>query len=240
MPAPLLTRSQAQINRQAAQFGTVDYENWQALRGPFYSLVNYPLAGSNSINLFGASLGTVNNEQLTNMPDSNSFGIVNLQVKAIRCARFLAVENVNGFTGTDASTFYSEHIDGIFQSGVLRFKVGDRTQLTLPLPFLYAPPADGRAHVYSAGLTNLVLAEAQPNTLVSTVSAPPHAELLSRKGSAFVLDRNKFIAALQNFSVELAWPSGPVAVTATGIVNAQDNPLFVGLVFDGVIFKPMQ
>src|SRR5204863_1671336 len=116
----------------------------------------YPVAGVSALVLFASNAPNVTLED-TNLPRQNDFGLKQLQLKAIRCTYKMAENTVDVFDGTDASTFYTELVNGIFQAGILEIKVGERDKVQLPLPWLYAPPADGRMQLKSEGIENLVL-----------------------------------------------------------------------------------
>jgi len=77
------------INRLQNKYGSARFCQFQHVRKQFYSFVKYPLAGANTINLFGDAISGVFNKQLTNMPKQNSFGNIFFILKAIRCKYLL-------------------------------------------------------------------------------------------------------------------------------------------------------
>lgn len=225
-----------------SRYGSADYRDWQSLRKQWYSYVNYPVAGQSSITFFGTALGgaTAGNRQLTNIPKAGSFGQNHFLLKSLRLDFFINDQGLNNFAGTDATTLFSEFINGIFQAGVITLNIGQRPFVQLPMPFLYAPPGNGEDQVKSAGIESLTLAEGTPNTLTSATVNIPYASLLRRNESVYLVDPGILIEAEQNFDVQLDYPSGVLPAIATGIINNDSNPLYVGVSMDGVNFRPLQ
>lgn len=220
------------------QYGSADYKSWQSLRQQFYSYVTYPLAGSARLTFFGAALGTAGTTtQLTNMPQAGQFGQQHFLLKSIRCKFFIQTWDLQVWAGLNANTLYSDLIDGLFQSGVLELNINARQYAQIPKPFLYAPPADGRAQVYSAGLGGTFTISS--GVVTDLIWAPPYATLDSRRDAGYMVDPNILIEAAQNFEVVISWPTGLVPVIATTIVTA-GNPLSVGVSLDGILFRPVQ
>jgi len=228
------------ISRLQQRYGTFDPGRDQTVRQPFWSFVKYPQAGASSLTFFGNSIGSTGNLQLTNLPRQNDLGLQHLQIKCLRTAYFIASQDVLNFDGTDASTLYSDLINGIFQCGVLVVKMGQREELIMTKPFLNCPPADGRLSVKSAGLTALTLVEGAPNTFGSSVSAPPHGDLITRKENAYIIAPDIVLEPGQSFQVNINFPSGTLPVIADGVIDDDTNPLYVGVIFDGIIWRPVQ
>ena len=220
-------------------YGSANFVDWQAIRRTFYSNVAYPEAGLTSATFFGSAVGT-QNKQLTNMPKAGSFGQNHFWLKAIYCTFFINDQGLNNWDGTDAETLYSDIINGVFQTGVLELSIGSRKFVQVPKPFLYAPPATGPGEVYSAGIRALTLVEAAPNTLGSSSSSRPHANLANRASSGYLVDPAILIEAEQSFECSIGWPSGLVPVIATGITDDTTNPLYLQVQLDGIVFRPVQ
>lgn len=235
-----MTPSQQVIRTLQQKYGSANFQRWQSLRRQFYSFVQYPDAGSAELRLFGDAVSGTVNKQLTNMPKAGSFGQNHFMLKAIRCAYFLNSEKMTSTTyaSTDATTLFTEFVNGIFHAGVLELTIGSRIMVQVPKPFLYMPPADGRAKYRSAGVRNLTLTEASPNTLLTFDSAAPNAQLNRSREALYLVDPNIVIEAEQNFQVALKYPTGALPVTATTITSS--NAFYVGVIFDGLVFRPQQ
>lgn len=232
--------SQSALSYLQSKYGSANYKSWQSLRKEWWSYNNYPTAGIPVINFFGDSIGQNGiTRQLTNMPKSGSFGQNHFLLKAIRCSYFIANNLEDNPTfAADADVLYSDKINGIFQAGVLEVLIGDRIFVQLPKPFLYAPPADGAPEHYGAGLREITAGT--PPAITSETTTVPHAELAGYRDTAYMVDPNILIEAEQHFEVRLKYDSGALATIATGVVDDTDNPLYVGVVFDGIVFRPVQ
>jgi hypothetical protein len=235
------TNSMSAIKRIQQRYGSTDYASWQNLRKRFYSFVTYPEAGSSQLTFFGSALGqNGTTPEITNMPKAGSFGQQHFWVRTISCVVKIDVWNLAAWAGTDASSLYSDFIIGFVQAGFLEFKINARPWIQLPVPFLYAPPFDGRALVYSAGISTLTLAEGTPNTLTGLVTSAPFATQTTDKEGVFMFDPPPFIEAEQNFEITISFPSGLVPVIGTGVTDDTTNPLKVGVILDGELYRPMQ
>lgn len=235
-----LTSSQQVIRNLQRKYGSANFAQWQGIRKQFYSFVQYPTAGQGEFSLFGSAISGTINRQLTNMPKAGSFGQQHFQLKAVRTGFFLSDLKLTSYASTDATTFYSDISNGPFQAGVLELIVGNQQKLQVPKPFLYCPPADGQANTKAAGVRALTLTEATPNTLATFDSYQPIAELSAGKSNLFRVDPNIIIEAEQNFQVFIKYPSGLIPITASSVVNDTTNPLYIGVILDGIVFRPVQ
>lgn len=240
----MATNSTQLINQLQQNYGSAIYSQLQTVKRQFYSFVPYPTAGTPSLTFFGNAVGNAGtNSQFTNMPKAGSFGQRQFIVKAIRTGLFLNTYNLLNFSGTNASTFASDIVAGFAQAGYFRFTIGEKLRQELPFPFLYAPGGDGRPQVRTAGVDSLTLTTGTPNTLATVVSGVPWAEIATFKtptSNAFTVDPQVMIEAEQNFQVNISFNSGVIPVISTGIVNDSTNPLYVGVILDGVEARPVQ
>lgn len=228
------------INQLQRKYGSARFCNLQHVRKQFYSYVKYPMGGANTINFFGDAISGVFNRQLTNMPKQNSFGNVFFILKAIRCKYLLFNMNPLAFVGTDASTLYTEIVNGVFQAGIFEFKVQNKTYVQLPRPFLEMPPADGRTfELNTASLTGNLSAIA-PITFTAGTVQIPFAELMTKSENSYMIDPQVMIEPEQNFEVTISYPSGPIPISATTLISDPTNPLYLGIEFDGVESRPVQ
>ena len=219
------------------KYGSADFQSWQTLRKGFYSYVVYPDAGAVSLTFFGNAIGGVN-RQFTNIPKAGSIGQNHFLIKSIKMKLHIQQELLVSFANTEATTLASDLFWGFAMGGVLELTIGNRLLAQIPKPFRYAPPADGEVIINSAGVEALTLSEAQPNTLLTSSINEPHATLLGRHQNKYLLDPNIFLEAEQNFEVTLKYPSGLLPVIAQTITNG--NALRVGVILDGILFRPVQ
>lgn len=240
---PQTTNSQLSLQALQNQFGSADFSSWQSNRKRWYSFVQYLSAGQATTSFFGTALGQGTppvTSEYTNMPKAGSFGQGHFLLKAIAVTFKIGTWALNAWNGLDASSLYSDLIMGFVNGGVLTININSRPFAQIVKPFLYTPPYDGHERVHTAGLQSLTLVQGTPNTLGSVTTSPPYAEQQSIRDGAYLVDPNIFIEAEQSFDVTLAFPSGNIPVLGTSIVNDSTNPLYVGVILDGVFFRPLQ
>lgn len=228
MPIPRqLARSLGGIQRQR---GTTRRDGqFQVLRKQFYSFIPYPLAGAALFTFFGNTLATTGvNRQLTNIPKAGSFGTNHFRVKAISTDYFLNDFGLASYASTDATTVMSDLLYGFADAGVLEFNIGARNLLQIPVPFLQCPPANGGATVDSAGIG------------AAGISPPPHADMQRKSQNRWLAQPEIIIEAEQQFEVKISYPSGAIPILATGVINGTTNQLYIGIVLDGLIYRPLQ
>jgi len=61
-----------------------------------------------------------------------------------------------------------------------------------------------------------------------------------RSENIYLVDPELFIAAQQNFSCNIAYPSGAIAPRGGGFSAALSTALFIGISLDGIEFRPVQ
>ena len=223
-----------------AAYGSSNYKSWQYLRRQFYSYQDYVEAGASVFNFFGAAPGGAITRQDTNMPKAGSLGQQHFLLKAIRVRWWINTWTLTDWDGTDASTLASDIINGFLHAGVLKLDINARNFLTLPKPFLYAPPGGGEEWHRNRGIDALTLTEGTPNIVFTFTSAPPYATQLDAEQNVFLMDPNVLIEAEQNFAVSIEFPTGAIAVIGTGVTNDTTNPLKIGVELDGLLFRPVQ
>ena len=210
-----------------AKYGSIDAGRVQTRRRQYYSYVSYPLAGSVRLQFFATAVGALN-RQLTNIQQAGTLDNPFL-VKAIRCKYY--IQNASNATAlvADASSIYSDLVEGLFTSGVLIFKVGSKEFLNIPTPFLYAPPAMGGGSLYSS----------VAGGATGAVGVIQYADLQGGRDSTFIMSPSLLINQDQNFQITIEYPSGAIPVIATTPVTV-GNPLFVGVELDGIEVRPVQ
>jgi hypothetical protein len=224
----------------AAKYGSADYKSWQTVRRKFYYKATYVEAGQLTTSFFTnpAGVGGLTLDD-TNIPQSSQFGQQHFIVKSIQCYFSIKTWDLTAWDGTDASTLVSDVINGFPHAGVLNFTISNKQFAQIPVPFLYCPPADAEEMIYTRGLSTLTLTEGTPNTLLTTISAAPYAELCGYR-NMYVLDPQILIEAGQTFQLTIDFPSGLVPVIGTGVTDDTTNPLKIGVKLDGVLIRPKQ
>ncbi len=230
------SNSEEAIQAIATLYGSTNYKSWSDIRRPWYSKVSYPDAGQQQLTFFAsvAGQGTTTLDD-TNMPKANSFGQQHVVIKSIQLGLWIKVWDLYAWVGTNATTLVSDIIAGCVQGGVLNLVVNNRSHLQLPKPFLYAPTGGGVPQVYTQGPSTLTLTEGTPNTIATSISAAPYAEIMGFK-NMFVLDPQLMIEAEQNFSLTLDYPSGLIPVLGSTVTST--NLLKAVAIIDSVTIRP--
>jgi hypothetical protein len=236
-------QSESIISAASQKFGVIDYSRWQAIRWQWYSYVTYPTAGVGELNFFGQVAGQAGvTLQDTNLPKAGSFGQTHFQLKSISTDIQLLVNDVDGFTLANQATLdtralASDYLNGFVQAGVLEFSVGARPFATIPKPFQYAPPP-GNPLDYNNSYSNQI--GAVPTASNPVVVGLPWTTQTKRRDNVYFVDPNILIEAEQQFNVKLSYPSGFVPIIANNVVNDSTNPLKIGVIFDGLLLRPVQ
>ncbi len=239
--AQTFTNSEMVLQYLQSTYGSANYSQWQSLRKQFYSFVNYPAAGSNQINFFGFAVnGTAGqNRQYTNMPKAGSFGQQHFLLKSIQCVYYYstATDSLTMDTATDAQNVSADLLHGYAQAGVLQMSIGAKLYAQIPRPFLYCPPADGETTTVDAKQVQFTLTEGTPNVMNAVSMLVTHADLNRNVANRYLMDPGILIEAEQAFNIEIDYPSGAIPIIASGRVTTQ---LYVGVILDGVLFRPVQ
>jgi len=238
-------QSESIISAASQKFGVIDYTRWQAIRWQWYSYVTYDTTGVGELNFFGQVAGQTGvTLQDTNLPKAGSFGQTHFQLKSISTDIQLGNNNVDGFTlangvanTIDTFALASDFLNGFVQAGVLEFSVGARPFATIPKPFQYAPPP-GSPNDYDNSYANQITAV--PTTGTSQVVGLPWITQTKMRNNVYFVDPNILIEAEQQFTVKISYPSGAIPVIASGLVNNSTNPLKIGVIFDGLLLRPVQ
>jgi hypothetical protein len=238
-------QSESIISAASQRFGVIDYSRWQAIRWQWYSYITYPSAGASTLTFFGQVAGQTGvTLQDTNLPKAGSFGQTHFQLKSISTDIQIANNDVDGFTRANQATLdtralASDFLGGFVQAGVLNFSVGARPFATIVKPFQYAPPP-GSPLDYDNSYVNQISAAPVPAAGAADVVGLPWVTQTKMRNNVYFTDPNILIEAEQQFTVTLDFPSGAVPVLATNVVNDTTNPLKVGVIFDGLLLRPVQ
>jgi len=238
-------QSESIISAASQKFGVIDYTRWQAIRWQWYSYLTYPTAGVGELNFFGQVAGQTGvTLQDTNLPKAGSFGQTHFQLKSISTDIQIGVNDEDGFTAANINTLdtralASDYLLGFIQAGVLQFSVGARPFATIPKPFQYAPPPGSPLDLANS-YVNQISAAPSPAPGVTNVVGLPWASQTKMRSNVYFVDPNILIEAEQQFTVKLSYPSGSVPVIASAVANDSTNPLKVGVIFDGLLLRPVQ
>ena len=238
-------QSESIISAASQKFGVIDYTRWQAIRWQWYSYLTYPTAGVGELNFFGQVAGQAGvTLQDTNLPKAGSFGQTHFQLKSISTDIQIAANDEDGFTRANQATLdtralASDYLLGFIQAGVLQFSVGARPFATIPKPFQYAPPPGSTLDLANS-FVNQISAAPNPAAAATNVTGLPWITQTKMRSNVYFVDPNILIEAEQQFSVKLSYPSGSVPVLASAVANDSTNPLKVGVIFDGLLLRPVQ
>ena len=238
-------QSESIISAASQKFGVIDYTRWQAIRWQWYSYLTYPTAGVGELNFFGQVAGQSGvTLQDTNLPKAGSFGQTHFQLKSISTDIQIAANDEDGFTRANQATLdtralASDYLLGFIQAGVLQFSVGARPFATIVKPFQYAPPP-GSTPDLANSFVNQISAAPNPAVGATNVTGLPWITQTKMRNNVYFVDPNILIEAEQQFSVKLSYPSGSVPVLASAVANDSTNPLKVGVIFDGLLLRPVQ
>lgn len=239
--AQTFTNSEMVLQYLQSTYGSANYSQWQSLRKQFYSFVNYPSAGANQFNFFGYAVSGAagQNKQYTNMPKAGSFGQQHFLLKSIQCVYYYstAVDSFAMATALDTQNTAADFLHGFAQAGVLQMSIGAKLYAQIPRPFLYCPPADGETTTVDAKALTFTLTEGTPNVMNAVSMLVSHADLNRNTNNRYLVDPGILIEAEQAFNVEIDYPSGAIPIIASGKVTTN---LFVGVILDGVLFRPVQ
>lgn len=236
------TNSQAIVSRLQARYGTYARGQLQSQRKQFWSFIDYANGGS-TYTFFGSALGdsATPNLQRTNIPVQSSFGTSSFLIKSIQTNLYVPSNSTFGVDYTNTVTTYAtdatsglwaDLVNGFVQAGILTLSVGAKKFVQIPKPFLYAPPADGRSDLTVTRL----LATATP-----TYSAfAPEAELHRKAEDMYAVDPELYIDFQENFRVSIDFPAGAVTRIGTTSLPSSAGKLYIGVVLDGVEFRPVQ
>lgn len=222
-PSAVLSPYLSQLQQM---YGSFDPNQVQTRRRSYYSFVAYPTAGQSQFAFFGQTIGTAN-RQLTNIQRSGHLDNPFI-VKAMRTRYFITAQNNSAWAGTDASTVYSDIVNGLFTVGVLRVVITSKEWFQLPSPFQYAPAAYGIPELFTAG------------TQGNNISRGPYAYPGQRgREAAYLVDPQFLIGSDQNFLITIEYPSGLIPAIGTTVITS-GTVLYIGIELDGIEIRPLQ
>lgn len=236
------TNSQAIVGKLQARYGTYARGQLQSQRKQFWSFVDY-VDGNSQYTFFGSALGDQATPNLarTNMPVQGSFGTSAFLIKSVSTNLYIPSNSTFGIDYTASVTDYTtdaksglwgDLVGGFVQAGIFQLSVGAKNFITIPKPFLYAPPADGRSDLTVTRL----LATATPTYSVGA----QEAELHRASQNQYMVDPELYIDFQENFRVQISYPSGAVNRVGTTSLPNTAGKLYIGVVLDGVEFRPVQ
>jgi hypothetical protein len=236
------TNSQAIVSKLQSRYGTYARGQLQSQRKQFWSFIDYANGGT-QYTFFGSALGDQQTPNLarTNMPVQGSFGTSAFLVKAVHTNVYIPSNATYGIDYTPTVTQYTldansglwgDLVSGFAQAGIFKLTVGAKDFITIPKPFLYAPPADGRSDLTISRLLNAT-------TQTLSVDAP-RAELHRASENKYMVDPELYIDFQENFRVQISYPAGAVPRIGTTSLPFSAGKLYIGCILDGVEFRPVQ
>jgi len=224
-----------------SQFGAVRYNQQQMLRYPYYYNAAYPAAGANVVQFFGTSLGQ-SSAQITNIEQAGGFGNVSFLLSAVSFDFWVYNPATTGQPQTytdDTTSIYSDIVHGFTQGGYFEFTVGNLKWIQTLLPFMFAPPANGRLRCeVNQGAFAFSQAGLSPFAVTGSQNILAYADLERRACRKMNLVNPIFIAPQQNFIAQVSYPSGAIPIIATAVVTG-GAVLYVRCCFDGYKFTPI-
>lgn len=224
-------------------YGVQQYDSQKSSRWPYYSYVNYPVAGNNVFNFFGQNFSQATNGLLdTNIEGQNNIGNYSLFVQAIGfdTRTLLPATTPQPQTyATDPDAQEADFVHGFAQAGYFTLKIGTNTWVQIPRPFLYAPPGTGELEVNIGGQW-VGTQNAMSPFGITTVGAVnlAYADLNRRAKRRMLLKNPLFLAPQQTFSAQLRYDSGAIPIIATNVI-ASTATFAVGCCLDGTRFAPL-
>ena len=225
-----LTTGEA-IESLQRRFGTARWNNYSYNNWTYYSYQDYPSAGASSLQFFQNTPSGAFTKQDTNMQTAGQFdGGYFFLVAALRLDIMpITREDVTVFAGDDADSLCSDMLAGFCQAGVLKWQINQTNYLTIPVPFLAAPPAAGQQDYQNRGFVG-----ATP-----TITAPPWVSLNDRREGIMIIDPQVLLEPSQSFQISLEFQRGVIPIIATDVVaNDTTDRLRVGVKLDGIVFRP--
>lgn len=239
--AQTFTNSELFLQYMQGKYGSANFNQWQSLRKQFYCFLQYTAAGLTQYNFFGFATGGTagTNKQYTNMPKAGSFGQQHFLLKSIACTYYLSTAQsiITNASAADTANPAADFIMGFAQAGMLQFNIGGKSYAQIPRPFLYAPPADGEITNVDAKDLTFTLTEGTPNVMNAVQMLVSSADLNRNMNNRYLVDPNILIEAEQSFECIINYPSGVIPLIASGKLTTN---FYIGVILDGILFRPVQ
>lgn len=223
-------------------YGTQKFQDQKSNRFRYYSGVNYPAAGSPTLNFFSVnSSQAANGLNQANQDGQNNLGNYSYFIQGIgmdyQVLLPATTAQPQAYT-TDATAIASDLIAGFAQCGVWTLTVGTNLWDQCPKPFLYSPPGAGELKADFSGEFAFTQAGGSPFAVTDASTNLAYADLNRRAQRRRLLKNPLFLAPMQSFQAQLAYPSGLVPIIATTVVTGSAT-LQVFAIFDGTRFAPL-
>lgn len=225
-------------------YGSANWNNWTVNRWDFYDYVRYPVGGTVSLAFFNIAQGGVDpNSSLAksleqcNVPKARSFGQVYFILQQIRVhASILPKARQHATIQADTAVTYqamtnmmSKYLE-LTRRGVLNVQIGQKQYFDIEQPLTMAPPGFGidikqhaSSYVSAAGLWTSDSVWVQQNPSSQNV---------------YSLAIPQVIEPEQTVDVTIDYPS--TSPVFTGLVDAVDPRIDIGVIFSGYIARPAQ
>ena len=238
---PQGTNSNQVLAALQSTYGAQKYTDQQMLRYPYYSRVQYPAAGASQISFFGQSMGQIT-ELLTNAEQSGALGNVSFLLTGIYFDFWVSAPATTGQPQIyleDADAIYADIVHGFAQAGFWELTVGNVKWDSVPIPFLYRPPSNGRVRTsLNQGGGAFTQSGMSPFAVTGAGTNLCRADLNRRAWRRGNLQNPLFLAPQQNFTAMIYYPSGLIPIIATDVVTGS-AVLYVECTFDGWKYSPV-
>lgn len=234
---------EVQLLRNLQQrIGSANWNQWQIQRWHYYDYIRYTAAGVSELSFFANPVGTTDpvstlakTLEQTNLSKSRSFGQVYYIIQQIRThVHVLPKQRQNATIIADTTVVLNEYEDlykvlyNLLNQGVLQIKIGQKDYFDIVRPFRQCPPGFG-----------INLSE----TSIAGTVANGQQNLVWQQGpnqnDVYNVTPQQMIEPEQNIEAKITFDNG-VSTAITGVVDAVDARVDIGLLFDGYIVRPQQ
>ena len=224
------------------RIGSANWNQWQIQRWTYYDYIRYTAAGVTSLDFFANALGTVDpvsslakTLEQTNLTKTRTFGQVYYIIQQIRThVHVLPKQRQNATIIADTTVVLNEYEDlykvlfNLLNQGVLQIKIGQKDYFDIPQPFRMCPPGFG-IHLNEVAVAGTV-ANGQQNMVWQQ---SPY------QNDVFNVTPQQMVEPEQPVEAKITFDNGTSPVI-TGVVDAVDARVDIGLIFDGYIVRPQQ
>jgi hypothetical protein len=224
------------------RIGSANWNQWQIQRWMYYDYVRYTAAGVTELAFFANPLGTVDpvstlakTLEQTNLTKTRTFGQVYFIIQQIRThVHVLPKQRQNATIIADTTVVLNEYEDlykvlfNLLNQGVLQIGIGQKAYFDIVQPFRQCPPGFG-IHLQEIAIAGTT-ANGQQNL---TWQQSPY------QNDVFNVTPQQMVEPEQNVDAKITFDNG-LSPVITGVVDAVDARVDIGLILDGYIVRPQQ
>lgn len=224
------------------RIGSANWNQWQIQRWVYYDYVRYTAAGVSELNFFANPLGTTDpvstlakTLEQTNLTKTRTFGQVYYIIQQIRThIHVLPKQRQNATIIADTTVVLNEYEDlykvlfNLLNMGVLQIRIGQKDYFDIVQPFRQCPPGFG-IHLDEIAVAGTV-ANGQQNMI--WIQSP-------YQNDVYNVTPQQMVEPEQNVDAKISFDNAN-SVAITGVVDAVDARVDIGLIFDGYIVRPQQ